>query len=154
VREQVEREVPSVRVELIQILQDLIGDLAGNPTPVEIKLFHPELKTAERASAAVAKAIDSVPGLVDLFNGVQGYLPELKVELDPLRVARLGLTPEGAATQARAALFGADAGAVREPDRLVPIRVRVEDSLRLNPRVAERLPVVGPNGWAPLGQLG
>jgi CzcA family heavy metal efflux pump len=154
VRERIEVELPMVRVELIQILQDLIGDLAGNPTPVEIKLFHPDLATAERAGRSVAAAIDSIPGLVDLFDGVSGYLPELKVELDPLRVARLGLTPEAAAAQARAALFGAVAGAVREPDRLVPIRVRVEDSLRLHPAVVERLPIVGPNGWAPLGGLG
>ena len=154
VRERIEVELPMVRVELIQILQDLIGDLAGNPTPVEIKLFHPELAIAEQASQMVAEAVDSTPGIVDLFNGVSGYLPELKVELDPLRVARLGLTMEAAAGQARAALFGAAAGHVREPDRLVPIRVRVEDSLRLNPAVVERLPIVGPNGWAPLGGLG
>ena len=154
VRRRIEEELPMVRVDLLQILQDLIGDLAGNPSPVEIKLFHPDLATAERASQAVAEAVSSIPGLVDLFNGVHGYLPELKVELDPLRVARLGLTPEAAAAQARAALFGASAGAVREPDRLVPIRVRVVDSLRLNPAVVERLPIVGPNGWAPLGALG
>ena len=154
VREQVETAVPAVRVELIQILQDLIGDLAGNPQPVEIKLFHPDLATAERASAAVAKAIDSVPGLADLFNGVAGYLPELRVDLDPLKVSRLGLTTAAAAEQARASMFGADAGAVREPDRLVPIRVRIEDSLRFTPAVVERLPIVGPNGWAPLGGLG
>ena len=154
VRERIEVELPMVRVELIQILQDLIGDLAGNPTPIEIKLFHPDLRTAERASAAVAEAIEPVPGLVDLFNGVVGDLPELKVDLDPLRVGRLGLTLEAAAAQSSAALFGAEAGAVREPDRLVPIRVRVEDSLRLNPSVVQRLPIVGPNGWAPLGALG
>src|SRR5262249_44768603 len=105
VREQVETEVPSVRVELIQILQDLIGDLAGNPQPVEIKLFHPDLATAERASAAVAEAIDSVPGLADLFNGVAGYLPELRVDLDPLKVSRLGLTSLAAAEEARAVMF-------------------------------------------------
>ena len=154
VRERVEAELPMVRIELLQILQDLIGDLAGNPAPIEIKLFHPELRTAEHASARVAAAIEAVPGLVDLFNGVVGNLPELKVELDPVRVGRLGLTLEAAAAQARAALFGAEAGAVREPDRLVPIRVRVEDSLRFNPTVVERLPIVGPNGWAPLGALG
>ncbi len=154
VREQIEVELPMLRVEMLQILQDLIGDLAGNPNPVELKLFHPELATAERASVTVAKAVEGIPGLVDLFDGVQGYLPELKVELDPLRVTRLGLTAAAAGEQARAALFGADAGAVREPDRLVPVRVRIEDSLRLDPGVVERLPVVGPNGWAPLAALG
>ena len=154
VRERVETEVPAVRVRFMQILADLIGDLAGDPVPVEIKLFHPDLATAERSSRAVAAAVDSVPGLVDLFDGVQGYLPELRVDLDPVRVARLGLTVGEAAEQARGAMFGAEAGAVREPDRLVPIRVRLPDSLRLDPGVLSRLPILGPGGWAPLGGLG
>ena len=154
IRERVQTEVPSVRVEFVQILADLIGDLAGDPVPVEIKLFHPDLATAERASRAVARTVDSVPGLVDLFDGVQGSLPELRVDLDPVRVSRLGLTIGEAAGQARDELFGADAGEVREPDRLVPIRVRVADSVRFSPDLAARLPIVGPFGWAPLGGLG
>ncbi len=31
--------VPALRVEFVQILQDMIGDLSGNPSPVEVKLF-------------------------------------------------------------------------------------------------------------------
>src|ERR1051325_11252740 len=83
--ERVETEVPAVRVEFVQILADLIGDLAGDPVPVEIKLLHPDLATAERASRAVARTVDSVRGLVDLFDGVQGSLPELRVDLAPGR---------------------------------------------------------------------
>ena len=154
VRERVQTEVPALRVELIQILQDLIGDLAAGGKPVEVKLFHPDIRIAERAAQAVASAVDSVPGLVDLFNGVQGNLPELKVELDPVRVSRLGLSIEEASVEARSALLGGAAGSVREPDRLVPIRVRVPDSVRFDPQVAARLPIIGPAGWATLGELG
>ncbi|MEP6573638.1 MAG: efflux RND transporter permease subunit, partial [Gemmatimonadota bacterium] len=153
-RDQLAVRVPAVRVEFKQILQDLLGDLTGAAEPVEIKLFHPQLRTAEAASAAVAKAIEPVPGLEDLFNGVQGELPEVRVDLDPVRVARLGLTNEDAAAQARAALFGAPAGEIREPDRLVQIRARLPDSVRFSPDVAQTLPMVGSAGWAPLGGLG
>ncbi|HEV8197764.1 MAG TPA: efflux RND transporter permease subunit [Gemmatimonadales bacterium] len=154
VREQVETEVPALRIELIQILQDLIGDLAAGGKPVELKLFHPDIRIAERAAETVATAVDSVPGLVDLFNGVQGNLPELKVELDPVQVSRLGLSIEAASTEAKTALLGGDAGTVREPDRLVPIRVRLPDTVRFDPQVAARLPIIGPAGWATLGSLG
>ncbi|HEU5219515.1 MAG TPA: efflux RND transporter permease subunit, partial [Gemmatimonadales bacterium] len=155
VRDRVETEVPALRIELIQILQDLIGDLAAGSTPVELKLFHPDIRVAERASTTVAEVVeDSVPGLVDLFNGVQGDLPELRVDLDPVRVSRLGLSIEEAGTEARNALLGGAAGSVREPDRLVPIRVRLPDSVRFDPQVAARLPIIGPAGWATLGELG
>jgi multidrug efflux pump subunit AcrB len=153
-RARFDREVPEVRVEFVQVLQDLIGDLAGSPEPVEIKLFHPDLATAERAGKVVAAAIEPVPGLEDLFDGVQGNLPELKVLLDPVRVARLGLTVEAAADQARGSLFGEEAGQIREPDRLIGIRARVSDSVRFDPAIAGKLPIIGPNGWAPLGALG
>ena len=40
VRERIARaSVPGLRVEFVQIMQDMIGDLSGNPSPIEIKLF-------------------------------------------------------------------------------------------------------------------
>ncbi|HEX3233120.1 MAG TPA: efflux RND transporter permease subunit [Gemmatimonadales bacterium] len=154
VRVAAEQRAPAVRVEFVQLMQDVIGDLAGAPEPVELKLFSRDQAAAERAGRAVAAAIEPTPGLVDLFDGVQGVNPERRVDLDPARVARLGLTAAEVQTQARAALFGADAGTAREPDRLVPIRVRLTDSLRQQGDVLARVPIVGPGGWLPLAQLG
>ena len=31
--------MPGVRIEFIQVLQDMIGDMEGNPNPVEVKIF-------------------------------------------------------------------------------------------------------------------
>jgi len=154
VRGAAEERAPAVRVEFVQLMQDVIGDLAGSPEPVELKLFSREQAAAERAARAVAKAIEPTPGLVDLFDGVPGDNPERRIEVDPARVARLGLTTAEVQAQARAALFGADAGSAREPDRLVPIRVRLPDSVRFHGDALARVPVIGPGGWLPLGQLG
>ena len=153
-RMRVEATMPALRVEFHQVQADLLGDLTGAPDPIELKLFHPEVRTAEAAAKSVASAIEAVPGLEDLFDGVVGDLPGLTVTLDPVRVARLGLTAADVTAQARAALFGAAAGAVREPDRLVPIRVRMPDAIRYDRDVLGRLPIVGPAGWAPLASLG
>jgi CzcA family heavy metal efflux pump len=154
VRVGAEREAPAVRVEFMQLLQDIIGDLAGAPAPVELKLFSTDQAQAERAAVAVAKAIEPIPGLVDLYNGVPGKDAELRIALDPVRVARLGLTPDAVQADARAALFGTEAGSAREADRVIPIRVRFPDSVRNRPDVPDLLPIVGPQGWAPLSQLG
>ncbi len=154
VRRQAEAQAPAVRVEFVQLMQDVIGDLAGSPEPVELKLFSRDQAAAERAAHAVAGAIGQVPGLVDLFDGVQGTNPERRVELDPARVARLGLTSVDVEAQARDALFGADAGTAREPDRLVPIRARLPDDVRFAIDAVERIPIIGPGGWLPLAQLG
>jgi multidrug efflux pump subunit AcrB len=153
-RDKIETALPAMRVEFLQAQSDVLGDLAGAPNPVEIKLFSPDVRVAENAARTVADSIESIKGLVDLFNGVQGDLPEVKVQLDPVRVTRLGLTPEEVAAQTRAALFGLEAGEVREPDRLIPVRVRLPDSVRFRADVAATLPVIGSLGWEPLGQLG
>lgn len=154
IRAQIDVQMPTVRVEFAQLMQDALADLAGAPSPIEIKLFSPDRAASEEAARRVANAIDSTPGMVDLFNGVVGPSPVVQVQLDPVRVARLGLTPADVLDQARGALFGTPAGTVREPDRLVPIRVRLPDSVRSRADIAATLPVVGPDRWAPLGALG
>jgi multidrug efflux pump subunit AcrB len=154
VRTSAEAEAPAVRVEFVQLLQDVIGDLAGSPEPVELKLFSSDHAAAERAAMSIARAIEPTPGLVDLFNGVQGSSPELRMQLDPVRLARLGLTATEVEAQARSALFGANAGMAREPDRLIPIRVRLPDSVRFSRDLTAQVPVIGPSGWTQLGALG
>jgi CzcA family heavy metal efflux pump len=154
VRVEAESRAPAVRVEFMQLMQDVISDLAGAPEPVELKLFSRDQAAAERTAKAVAAAIEPTPGLVDLFDGVQGANPVRRVVLDPARVARLGLTVGQVQAQARAALFGADAGMAREADRLVPIRVRLPDSVRFQSGAVSRVPIVGPSGWLPLDALG
>jgi CzcA family heavy metal efflux pump len=154
VREELAVRAPALRVEFAQLMQDVIGDLAGAPEPVELKLFSRDVAAAQRAAVAVGKAVDGTPGLVDLFDGVQGSDPELRVALDPLRVSRIGLATADVEAQARAALFGAEAGTAREADRLVPIRARLPDSVRLRSDAVASTPIVGPNGWLPLSSLG
>lgn len=154
VRAKIETELPGVRIEFVQILQDLIGDLAGLAEPIELKVYHTDLATAQRTATRVAEAVAPVPGLVDLFDGDQGAVPEFRLNLDPVRLSRLGVTVADASEQVRGALFGAEAGSIREGDRLVPIRVRLADDERFSPAVVRTLPIVGPSGWAPLGQLG
>jgi CzcA family heavy metal efflux pump len=154
VRQEIETAVPAVRVEFIQLLQDVIGDLAGAPSPIEIKLFTADQRLGEATGRRIATAISGVPGLVDLFDGVPGDNVETRINVDPVRAARLDLTTRDVLAQAQASLFGADAGSVREADRLVPIHVRLPDEVRYRPDIAQTLPVVGPRAWAPLGLLG
>ncbi len=153
-RRQMEQQVPAVRVEFIQILQDLLGDLSGAPSPVEVKLFHPDVSVAEAAARQIGTLLADTPGLEDLFDGVTGDAPAIRVALDRARVSRLGLTPEEVMAQATGALFGLDAGAAREADRLVPIRVRVGDSTRFAEATIATLPIINGERWAPLGALG
>jgi len=46
IRGQVEETEPEAKVEFIQVLQDMIGDLTSQPEPVVIKLFSEDAKTS------------------------------------------------------------------------------------------------------------
>ena len=38
-RGRVEHTIPGLQIELAQLMEDLIGDLAGTPEPIEVKLY-------------------------------------------------------------------------------------------------------------------
>ncbi len=153
-RASLDQRVPALRLEFHQVQADLLGDLTGAPQPIEIKLFHPEVRVAEDASRAVAHRLQGVQGLDDFFDGIEGDVPSMVLQVDPVRAARLGLTTSDVEAQARAGMFGLEAGSVRETDRLIGVRVRLPDAVRAAPDVLQRMPIIGPNGWAPLASLG
>ena len=150
-RRQLASALPGVRVELLQLLQDMLGDLEGAPEPIELKLFGADERELRRQARRVADAIRDVGGLVDLFDGQVACSPERVVRLDPVALGRSGLTTDAAAAQIGAALLGAEATPLPAADRLIPVRVRWPDAARLDEHALERLRLRTPGGaWAPL----
>src|SRR4029077_13800249 len=70
VRDEVTAAVPRLHIEFVQILSDVINDLAGAARPVEIKLFGERLDSLEAYARRLEPGLDSVAGLADLYNGV------------------------------------------------------------------------------------
>ena len=151
VRDQINTAVPRLHIEFVQILSDVINDLAGAAKPVEIKLFGERLDSLEAYAQRLEPALDSVAGLEDLYNGVSEPSPELLMRVNQAEANRLGLTPEDVGDALSAALLGTRAGDIRSEDRPVAVRVRAPDSVRFDPLRLRELPI-GPGG-TPLGSL-
>ena len=78
-------------IEFVQLLQDMLGDLEGNPEPIEVKIFGDDLGHARRSSpSAVAERLKKIDGVVDVVVPQRGN-PEVDVRIDPTRAARVGL---------------------------------------------------------------
>lgn len=154
IRGRVEQALPGMEVEFIQVLQDLIGDLAGNPEPIEVKLFGEDKAAVEGAAQKLADRLQGEPGIVDVNPGLTESGPEVVFDLDPSAVGRLGMTSAAVADQAEAALLGRVATEVRMGDRLVPVRVRLPARSRSTLADIERLPITTPMGRVPLSRLG
>lgn len=153
-RGQIETALPRLRIDFIQLLTDLINDLAGNPNPIEIKLFGPDLGALQQYAEQISPAIEKVKGVVDLYNGVPEPAPEMIMRINGAAAGQIGLTPEEVSTQAQAAMLGAPAGELLADERSVPVRVRAPDAVRFQATQLASIPITGANGSpTPLGAL-
>jgi CzcA family heavy metal efflux pump len=142
VRRQIARAVPRLRVEFVQILSDVINDLAGAARPVEIKLFGDNLDQLEAYARSLNDPLSKVAGLEDLFNGVSEPSAEMLLRVGPAEAARAGLTPTAVGDAVQGALLGVSAGEVRTQDRAIGVRVRAPDAVRFDANRLGELPLV------------
>jgi len=149
VRGRIETALPRIRVEFVQLLSDLINDLAGSPNPIEIKLFGDRLEALEAYARSVAPKLERIPGVVDLYNGVSEPSPEILMRVREAQAGRIGLSPEDVAAQVHAPLLGVAAGEIRAEDRTIAVRVRAPDDVRFDPLRLGTLPVFGPTATRP-----
>ncbi|MDB4898847.1 MAG: acriflavin resistance protein [Gemmatimonadetes bacterium] len=144
VRDKVASAVPRVRVEFVQILSDVINDLAGAARPVEIRLFGADLNALESYAKRVEPQLAKLDGIEDFYNGVAPPAPELSMTINSAEANRVGLTTEQVAASVSGALLGIQAGQVRLQDRSIAVRVRAPDAVRGDALRLGALPVVIP----------
>ena len=147
--------VPRLHIEFVQILSDVINDLAGAAKPVEIKLLGERLDTLEAYARRLVPDLKQIAGLEDLYDGVSEPSAELLMRVRQAEADRIGMTPADVGTTVSAALLGVNAGEVRSEDRPVAVRVRAPDSVRFDPLRLRSLPVQGAGARrvTPLGSL-
>ena len=106
-----------------QTLQDNIGDIAGSPSPVQVKIFGPDQAELETLAQQVDDVVAKTPGVVDDFNGIVHSSPETVVTVDSERAQRYGLTTDDMTQAAQAALLGAEPTPVQRGEEAVAVRV-------------------------------
>jgi len=157
VRARVKQEEPSVDIDLKQILQDMIGDLTGEPEPVVIKMFSDDPKVLEEQAPRVADAIEKIKGVVDVKDGIENTTsgPAAEFRVNPTVAAKAGFTAEEVSTDASALLEGVTAAnPVVTNNRAYDIRVRFPDQNRSSLESMSNTLLVSSSGrTATLGSL-
>ncbi len=163
IRSEIESTEPATKVEFIQLLQDMIGDLTSAPEPVVIKLYSKDGKLLNETAPRVADAIDKIKiggnshPVVDVLNGVENTIsgPAVTYQVNPLVAARAGFTPEEVAINAAAVLEGEPAATpVVLNDRAYTIRVRFPEQNRSSlDRMSNALLTSSTGRTATLGSL-
>jgi CzcA family heavy metal efflux pump len=129
-RAQIAASEPSLEIEFVGILPDMIGDLTSSPEPIEIKLFSEDAVALEQKADEVEAAIKKVQGVVDTKNGVIISGPALTFRIDPQRASRFGVTATDIANAATTAMTGDAASSILQQDRLITVRVLFPPALR------------------------
>jgi CzcA family heavy metal efflux pump len=142
-RQKILSTIPGVRVEFIQLLQDMIGDMEGNPNPIEVKIFGTDMAELEKLADEIGPKLQQIPGVVD-FQGILKGNPEMMVHVDPVQAGHLGLTVDQVSQQVGAGLLGTTQTELRRADRTIGIRVRFPDSFRYNYDDVRQFPVLTP----------
>jgi multidrug efflux pump subunit AcrB len=154
VRTQIQAKVPGLEVELIQLMEDLIGDLTAVPQPIEVKLFSEDAAVLDKTAEQVGQAIGKVSGVVEVVNGLRVAGDAISIKIRSGALAQQGLSPDQVATQVEALVGGNAATQIRTGEQLLQVRVRTPGNLRQRADQIARLPLTAPDSHSlTLGQV-
>ena len=147
-REQVEGEIPGLRIETAQLMEDLLGDLIASPQPIEVKLFGADPAKLRSSGKQVAQAIGKLPGIVEVFDGVKIAGDAIDVQVDRSAAALEGIDPETIGHQLDTALEGSIAGSIQSGEKLINVRLWTPGDLRERIAQIEQLSLSASDGHA------
>jgi CzcA family heavy metal efflux pump len=137
---------PVIDVEFPHILEDLIGDLAWSPQPIEIKVYHDDPAAYKEAARRVEQWLPNVRGVVDIVNQTVVIGPSLNFRVDPEKARLAGFGVKDVADLQAAMLDGEVASDLIRRDRLVGIRVRYPPQYRSSSEKLKSLLLTSPTG--------
>ncbi|MBI3753501.1 MAG: efflux RND transporter permease subunit [Deltaproteobacteria bacterium] len=130
IRSKIEHNVPGVKIEFAQLMEDLIGDLTAVPQPIEIKLYSDNPAQLRSLAPRVAAAISNIPGVVDVRDGIVLAGDALEIKIDRTKAALEGVDPEAVTRTLRDYLTGAVTAQIQKGIKMVGVRVWIPQNLR------------------------
>jgi CzcA family heavy metal efflux pump len=146
IRQRVELQVPGLRVEMAQLMEDLIGDLTAVPQPVEIKIYSDDAAALSKAALAVTARLEKIAGVVDVGNGINPAGDALDVRIDASKAALEGMDADGVRRALADALSGNVAAHIPGAVKMVGVRVWLPQPLRATDTQVGELAIRAPDG--------
>lgn len=140
IRSQVEQQVPGLKIELAQLMEDVIGDLTSVPQPIEIKLYSDNADELAATAKKVQALIDKVPGVVDTRDGINSAGDALDIRVDRVKAALEGMNPDSITQTLSGYLSGVVTTQIQQGPKLVGVRVWIPQAQRaITPDVGKLL---------------
>src|SRR2546428_762245 len=145
-RDEIEKHVPGLQVELLQLMEDSIGDLTSVPQPIEIKLYSDDEELLRTLPPKVADTISKVRGVVEVKDGIVPAGDALNIQVDRVKVALEGMDPEAVTKALNDFLRGNVTTHVQQGPKLIGVRVWIPRDARETMRNVDNLLLRAPDG--------
>ncbi|GLQ90965.1 efflux RND transporter permease subunit [Dyella flagellata] len=154
IRQEVEKKVPGLDVEVSQLMEDMIGDLVSVPQPIEIQLYSDNPEELNDTAQKVADALGKISGVNGVLPGINPAGDALVMTVDPAKAALQGLDPQAVTDQVNAAIEGTIATQLPTDGKMVGVRVRLPTSAYKRLEQVSALPIRAADGHLlPLSQI-
>jgi CzcA family heavy metal efflux pump len=154
IRTKAQMAVPGLDIETAQLMEDLIGDLTAVPQPIEVQIFGDDYNQLMQIAPKVANAIQAVPGVTEIENGVIIAGDAFDIHVDSVRAGAEGLTPDAVTSQVNTYLTGTVATQLHNANRSIDVRVTIPENLRSTPADLRALRIEAPDGhFVPLSHV-
>lgn len=125
-----EHRLHGMELETVAPIADRVADIAGEPTPLHVKIFGDDPATLLRLGEQIHSIVQGVRGTDESVHQVTPTGPELVVRIDPRRAALLGVTPGEVTRSLETAMLGRADTVVVSGERVIGIRVVYPRPLR------------------------
>ena len=140
-------DYPGVTFSVNTFLTERIEEtIAGFPAALAVNLFGPDLDTLDTDARAVAAAVASVRGAVDVQVQAPAGTPQLSVRLKHDRLAAYGFTPREVLEAVQTAYDGARVAQIQDGNLPIDIAVILDPAHRRAPSQVEALPLRSSTG--------
>jgi CzcA family heavy metal efflux pump len=129
VRTKIEKHIPGLQIETLQLMEDLIGDLTSVPQPIEIKLYSDDDQVLRTLAPRVANTISKIRGVVEVK-----------------KVALEGMDPEAVTKALNDFLTGNVTTHIQQGPKLIGVRVWIPRDARETMRNIDNLLLRAPDG--------
>lgn len=139
----------------VEIKVNVQGGGSDNQQPVAIRLVGPEFGTLSLLATQLQEAMERTPGLINVGNGAPVGQPQLRIEVDQLRAAELGVSTASIGLAVRTAFAGVVATKFQQPDgTFQDVRLQLSPESRMDISRVMDLPVPTATGQiVRLGQV-
>ncbi len=151
--ERMRRDIGSIPGAELKVEREEEGPPTG--APISIEISGDDFDRLSTISREVIRAVETVPGLVDLQDDFEEAVPELQFVVDRDRAALLGVDTGAIGLFLRTAIFGMESSRFRVDEDEHDITVRLQEGQRQSADLLDRLSIPRGDGVrVPLSSLG